>query len=386
MPPTPENKGPQGENKIDLDKILLPKKNPPPGSSVDSAQRINAGVLLEQEQQATLAPDVPKKSVEPIAPPPKKEEVSSVAPLQTYKSDIEQLVQQKNISVVSVAAAEAERRAQTQSQQDESREKIRHTVAVIRTVAMVAFGFFLLAGAAVLLTFIFLRPTPKVPIETPTSPFILVDDTQTVAFTPEGFTHATVMSTLSDAQTKSSISLGLIDRFYLAVSSSTPDGNTTYNLINAQQLLSALAPTMPPDLLRTIQPQPYLLGIHSFDGNQAFLILTVDSYQQGFSGMLGWEATMQKDLSPLFNRTPPPHIPEEGAATSTPTTTAQLLNTAFVDRVVENHDARVIQNSNGDILLLWTFLDKNTLVITTNEYTLREIISRLTNAPITPQP
>jgi hypothetical protein len=63
-----------------------------------------------------------------------------------------------------------------------------------------------------------------------------------------------------------------------------------------------------------------------------------------------------------------------------------VLNTAFVDRVVDNHDSRVIQNAAGDILLLWTFLDRNTLVITTNQYTLSEVISRLNTSSLVPQP
>jgi hypothetical protein len=37
-------------------------------------------------------------------------------------------------------------------------------------------------------------------------------------------------------------------------------------------------------------------------------------------------------------------------------------------------------------LLLWGFINRNTLVITTNEATMREVISRLKNAPIVPTP
>jgi hypothetical protein len=46
----------------------------------------------------------------------------------------------------------------------------------------------------------------------------------------------------------------------------------------------------------------------------------------------------------------------------------------------------VIQSQSGDILLLWTFVNRNILVITTNESTLREIISRLADPSIVPTP
>ena len=54
----------------------------------------------------------------------------------------------------------------------------------------------------------------------------------------------------------------------------------------------------------------------------------------------------------------------------------------FLDQIVENHDARVALNAQSDILLLWTFLDRSTIVITTNDATLREVISRLSQASI----
>jgi hypothetical protein len=99
--------------------------------------------------------------------------------------------------------------------------------------------------------------------------------------------------------------------------------------------------------------------------------------------MLAWEHTMYQDLTPLFARTPRPRINDEEAATTTPP--VQVLQTTFSDRVVENRDSRIVQNEAGDILLLWTFLDRSTIAITTNEHTLRELITRFTDISIVPQ-
>ena len=55
MPQEPQDQH-SGAGEIDLNKILLPKKE---GPSVDSAQRIDAGSLLAQEQNATLKPSEP---------------------------------------------------------------------------------------------------------------------------------------------------------------------------------------------------------------------------------------------------------------------------------------------------------------------------------------
>src|SRR3989344_4325953 len=106
-------KGESGAGHVDLNKVLLPKKDTP-GRTVDSAQRINAGALLEQEQKATLQASAPTAPAKPAAAPPpqKKPEDPMIAPLQTFKGDIESLIQNTNASTVSIAAAEAARRAQ----------------------------------------------------------------------------------------------------------------------------------------------------------------------------------------------------------------------------------------------------------------------------------
>jgi hypothetical protein len=122
-----------------------------------------------------------------------------------------------------------------------------------------------------------------------------------------------------------------------------------------------------------------------FDGPQAFLILETDSYERAFAAMLAWENTMRTDLLPLFTRVPRTRIPEESTASSTTATSSlQLIRNGFLDKIVENRDTRVILNTTNDILLLWTFLNRNIIVITTNEYTLKEIISRYSTSAVTP--
>ena len=311
---------------------------------------------------------------------PKKEE-SLVKPLETYRGDIEQLVQNKNVSMLSIAAAEAERRAGAKTTPEEAAAARKNILSGMRTTAMVVGGIAFIGVAAGLVAYLFLR-TSTTPIpQTLQAPFISVDETAAITVSP-GESHGDLMNSLTSIQKSVSLSLGLIERELPVTASSTASGQMAP--MDAQPFLTALSPSIPQSLLLTIQPQ-YLLGIHVYDGNQAFLILKVDSYEQGYAGMLAWESTMYNDLLPLFIYTPPQHIPEEGVATSTPNS-PQFIQTGFTDSIVENHDARVIENSTGDIIFLWTFLDRNTIVITTNDATLREIISRLQNAPVTPIP
>lgn len=421
--PQPDNK-----NNIDLSKILLPKKETP-GQTPASASRINAGALLEQETHAAqeglpprgqalpkaaplmpkpleaapaqqlTAPTTPELSVElpptppqtpqpapePAAPAPKKEE-PAIAPLETYKGDIERVVQEKNISMVAIAAAEAERRgSQAATVGDAAGEKR----AWFRSSLMVSAGLTLIAVALGVLAFVFyLRTAPLPPQaqQVPASTIISTDGAQTVVMQP-GESRDTLVTNLTAAKVQTALPLGLISRLWVAVPTSTQNGNTLEE-VDAQTLMTTLAPNMPQALLRTLLPN-YLLGVEVYDGNQAFFIFKVDSYEQAYAGMLQWEPYMQQDLLPLFAYTPPPHIPEQGTATTSATTSPVALTgqgSPFVDQIVENHDARVIEDQYGNITMLWTFLDKQTLVVATTDATLREIILRMSQAPVVPQP
>ncbi len=363
MPQTPDQNG------VNLNDILLPKKE---GQSPASATRINAGVLLEQEQSAEL----PKGDAAPIVPPERKEGPTDtpIAPLQTYESDVQSVISKKNISALDIASAESDRAGRSTFTLNTPKVDW----GKIKSIATLLGSLLFVGAAAALLYFVFLRGAPT-PIElTPAqTPFIGVDNTQVLLFTSAQLKRNTIMSNLINLKAKTNISLGLISRVYLAVGSSSEATGALPPPLQVQTLLSILAPNTSQDFLRTLDPLYYIFGFHMFDGSQPFLILKVDSYEQAFSGMLAWERTMSQELAPLFTRTPRPKLNGE-VPTPTGSSTPEVVisPTQFKDKIVENHDARVIENEVGDILLVWTFLDRTTLIITTNEATLRELISR----------
>ncbi|MEK7612734.1 MAG: hypothetical protein AAB449_01120 [Patescibacteria group bacterium] len=369
---------PEEKNPIDLNKILLPKKE---AISTDSAQRINAGALLGQEQKATLKPQLGEQNGLVEAKPtrgPFENQVAAeetvVKPLQTFQGDIEKVVQQKNVSIVSMASAEAERRAQQPLSETPAAPFI--TTVLIKKIAMVAGGVIFIGGAVALVTYVFWQPTTTAKPESPEAPFIIVDETVPVVFVADDVSRESLMRELTAARDTLAISLGLVARLQIGVASTS--GNARELATN--ELLTTIAPRVPEELVRTLNKR-HVLGMHSYDGNQPFLIFKSDSYERAFAGLLAWEHTMRDDLMPLFDRKAPVRAPLGAAGTSTVQT---FLQTAFVDRIVENHDARVIQNEYNDILLLWTFLDRNTVLIATNDATVRDVIRRLKEAPLLP--
>ena len=371
---------------------------------MDSAQRVNAGALMAQETGASLPMAPPPAPLAPTAPVQPKKEESSVRPVETYQGDIEKLVQNKNVSVVSIAAAEAVRRGGASLGGEQPAKEPVDWGAMLKRAGMIGGGVLLLAVAAGLILFV-LQPARSVQVPAAAvSPFINVDATKVLTIPANNkLTHTDVVNSLNDERKAVQLSLGLMERLYIAESATTTDGKETLTPLTAQQVLEFLSPNVPDALARSVDPVQFLLGIHVYAENQPFLILRTDSYEQAYAAMLSWEPYMQQDLSPLFTRTPSVQLsstPADMTTTIVDATTTSATTTdesappeqtytapaVFVDQIVENQDARVIKDANGNILLLWAFIGRQTLVVTNNEVTLREIISRLTTPPIVPQP
>lgn len=379
--PSPAPATPQtGAGHVDLGKILLPKKEVP-GQTKDSATRINAAVLLEQETTAGIegtAAQTPNKPAEPAPEPtlPPQEE-SVVKSLETFQRDIESVVQNQNVSVLTIATAEAERRAHGGGTVDNPEGSAK---TILRNTIMISAGLVFIVAASGALAYLLTRPTSvtPTPIVEGNSPFISVDGQKEITITNKE-RRDTFMASLNAARQATALSVGLMSQLVVSESSTTPEG-TVLTPVPAQDFLALLAPRVPQNVLRALRPT-YLLGVHVYNDNQAFLIASGYSYEQLYAAMLEWEPYIVNDLSPLFDYTPRPRIPEEGIATTSPSELPRVVASNFVDKIVENRDARVLQNEYGDISLMWTMLDRNTLVIATNEATLREIIARLKRAP-----
>lgn len=131
--------------------------------------------------------------------------------------------------------------------------------------------------------------------------------------------------------------------------------------VTSIELLGIPGKNTPQTLLRSLDTSSFFFGLHSFAGNEPFLILKVRSYDNAFRGTLEWEKTMSADLSHLFT-----------VGGLTEKTTGRV----FHDVIIKNRDTRLIDGSDGVPALLYSFVDRETIVIATNETTFDEILKR----------
>lgn len=137
---------------------------------------------------------------------------------------------------------------------------------------------------------------------------------------------------------------------------------TREDVVGIGEVLPLFTSEAPPDFLRALSGE-YLYGVYSVGENMPFLIIKVRSYENAFAALLEWEKTMAilRDFKTLLgvNRFPPPAITE------------------FADILIRNRDVRTIYDEEKKPILYYSFVDKETLVFTTDRTTFDEILNRL---------
>jgi hypothetical protein len=144
---------------------------------------------------------------------------------------------------------------------------------------------------------------------------------------------------------------------------------STTTLLSTENFLKLVDSHAPSSLVRAFD-RLFMFGIIGTEEDGVttpsnFILIKLVSFENAFPGMLAWEKTLADDLLALF------------------TTRAEVRNiptgASFEDITIRNKDARVLRDSTGKIVLLYSFFENNMLVITDNEETFRTLVTRLTN-------
>lgn len=172
---------------------------------------------------------------------------------------------------------------------------------------------------------------------------ITVDSTEAIAFTNDA---ATILGSLT--QTMNTGSQGVTQLYFI-----TQYDTETSQVTGATEFFSVVPLQASGSFIRNITA----LTFGSVDGTTPFVIMSVESFETAFGGILAWEDSIVTDLAPFLGTSP---------------------TAAFLDTTSNNRDIRVAERVDGSELL-YTFLDRNTLLITTDRAVLGEIIPRLPN-------
>ena len=138
--------------------------------------------------------------------------------------------------------------------------------------------------------------------------------------------------------------------------------------------LRTIDPLVPATLLRSFHD--YVFGWYTQEGKENFLLIKTDYYENAYAGMLRWEKTMTRTFSLL--------MADLDKHPDTIDTSKRLSSTdgTFIDTVFENKDVRELRDDKNHIVIMYSFIDPETLLIAGNEFTFKEILGRYTTAKL----
>jgi len=309
---------------------------------------------LNTTDKKTLDAYVPEGSVHtsslpptpPKQPPPPKDAI-----VHTLSDDVTELVRNRKLSLVRMAALENSKSPRTITP---PKDPWKLTVRVLLVVFMVT--AVIVAGAGGYYAY---RVVGQ-PAQTPsTSGLLFTEGRETLNISD--YSVDAFRTLFDSARNVQTFVVGSLTEIVLI---QTPQPKTLTEQPRPQNVsvrdFFAFLETRSPQMLIDNLGDAYMLGIHArASRNEPFLILTPSSYSFAFSGMLDWESSMPYDLAGIF-------IPK-----------GVTPQKSFKDEVYNNIDVRVLYDTSGSELIVYGFVQRTALIITTNKNTLGEIAERL---------
>jgi hypothetical protein len=223
-------------------------------------------------------------------------------------------------------------------------------------VTLVFFGFFH-------------QSVSTVAIISPATPIIFTDQTDFVSI--DGLTKDKIEDTVFN-QNNNNLKTGQIDGIYLTENQKVVDFGRLNTLIKSDltsNQLNLFGGNFLIGKLSTEVLPPSSGGNTSVASKDFFILLKVSSFTDIFPVMMTWENKMFDDLHGFFGINLSPE-------------TSYLFTKNFEDQIIDNKNARVLTDKDGNIVFMYVFADDSSVIITNSLKATEEVILRLNSSKI----
>ncbi len=336
--------------------------------------------------------------------------------LRTFQGDVAEAMKKQGTSFVSIALAEKKREEENQKKSAEAGLRKTNIIPAVeiqksgslkstlppqtpiqkiiaepivvevnhearnRVIIIVSSIVFILLGiGAVGAFYVFQKNTPVVVAE-PAENKTIVAYNKASAVTVDTATQDELFETLN-RQRREKV-LGDNETLYISLVTTATDNSLVP--ISPARFFKIFENSAPASLIRAFGTK-MMFGLYKTSENEPFLLIRVDSFDNAFTGMLEWESTINKDIGTLFSKNLLPITEVVPTTDSTPgtTTVQKTLNvdlangSVFEDETIKNKDIRILRNKQGGTILLYSFIDKNTLLITGSQAVLEVMVNKV---------
>jgi hypothetical protein len=283
---------------------------------------------------------------------PEKNNQTKIKTIHTFSSDMADAVREQEATVIRIALAEKNKRemlSQTREEQRGLSNNIFYLIGGIILVGLSIWGvnFFIDQGkkqSAI--------EAPPTRVET-----IIKSDEQKLVDVTQ-ITNKIDMIDLLQNETSEVIPENQIKAIILYETNT--EGR---RIITLADFFKKIDSQIPSSLLSSLDSN-FMIGVHNIKNeNKVFIVMQTNNYNQTFSGMIAWEPSILFDLFRVMNVNVSSGI--QG-----------IFETPWSDKIIENRDTRTLDIFQGQTALIYMFIDRNKILISTDQENIKEVIQR----------
>jgi hypothetical protein len=274
--------------------------------------------------------------------------------VETYADDMAKAIESGQGSVIKSIIKEQEEKEN--QKEGLSIEGKKNKVFIISGILLVFLTFFVFVAV-----FVFRDKVLTSTVAPQFVPMIFLDKTNVIDAT--GLSKENLVKAVVGQVNVSGIQTGEVEGIYLT---------NNKKAVGFREFNTFIRGNIPLDKI-TFLSDNFLIGLNSTTNTTTeknlFFLLQDRSMSDIFGAMKGWENKMFFDLHGFFGI-------EVNADTN------YLMTKDFEDGIIQNKNARILKDNNGNIVLMYVFVNDTSILITNSEATSKEIITRLANSQI----
>lgn len=300
-----------------------------------------------------------------------------LSPIRTFESDASELIEQQKHSLYSIQQAERDRKRNEDAAAAKNKQVFSDGSGRNSFVLLIS-AFLFVIGLGAIMYYMLLRDQNT---DTPPSQIQSLLPSQSEVTLKSDDQAGAVASTLAAYAKTTTVSGNNIENVVITI-----DGDRA----DSSQILQGLSADVPPAFLRAISQYEYMIGAAHRNDVGIFFVAKLESYDNAFANMLKWEALGLSDIFKdiiIKSSSAPIAITDTSATSTAATSTAPVTPQPsqsftpfqFRDSLIQNRDVRLARNANGDAVVVYSFYNKEYVIIASDESAFADAAGLLRN-------
>ena len=209
-------------------------------------------------------------------------------------------------------------------------------------------------------------PNLKIPLsETTVRSFLPVTTQISIPFSTD---RAVLLRSIQNAINNAPV--GVTHIYPTQSETTTVGGSTLETPVNTASIFQVIDARAPSPFIRSLLPD-VMFGAITVSQNEPFVILKSNVFDVAFAGMIDWEPFIISDLAPLFGQNVVSSYDENSR------TLEGTFKAHFVDTIIVNRNVRILRDETGKDRLIYQFINKETILITTTPAAFEKLLDVL---------